>query len=227
MLGAPVFIPRAARNCRLVAVTVRRQQRACGRPGRATELRLNGLAQVLQNMKSIGDLPGLRRAFPRALGERAAAIAADDLDLRMPLEPVRRRARGTIRQKVDYLPPLQVDDDGPISGALAPRPIIDAHDPNIHCGAARLRLSFETAQDSVVAGRHADALHQPFTRAAADAMAEKINEFGRPSGAARSRGRNLGQLLDEGFTLARSVSTLPTLETKLHLHSRTLRRQIL
>jgi len=62
MLGAPVFIPRAARNCRLVAVTVRRQQRACGRPGHATELRLNGLAQVLQNMKTIGDLPGLRRA---------------------------------------------------------------------------------------------------------------------------------------------------------------------
>ena len=73
MLGAAVLISRAARNCRLVAVTVRRQQRARGRPGRATELRLNGLAQVLRNMKTIGDLPGLRRAFPRALGERAAS----------------------------------------------------------------------------------------------------------------------------------------------------------
>ncbi len=97
----------------------------------------------------------------------------------------------------------------------------------IRRGAARLRPSFETARDCVVAGRHADALHQPFTRAAADAMAEKISEFARPSGAARSRGRDLGQLLEEGFTLARSVSTPPTLETKLHRHSRALRRQIL
>jgi hypothetical protein len=61
----------------------------------------------------------------------------------------------------------------------------------IRRGAARLRPSFETARDCVVAGRHADALHQPFTRAAADAMAEKISEFARPSGAARSRGRDL------------------------------------
>ncbi len=100
--------------------------------------------------------------------------------------------------------------------------------PRLHpAGTNGGRPSFETAQDCVVAGRHADALHQPFTWAAADAMAEKINEFGRPSGAARSRGCNLGQLLDEGFTLARSVATLPTLETKLHRHSRTLRRQIL
>ena len=227
MLGASVFIPRAARNCRLVAVTVRRQQRTCGRPGRATELRLNGLAQVLQNMKTIGDLPGLRRAFPRALGERAAAIAADDLDVRMPLEPVRRHARGTIRQKVDYLPLFQVRDDGPVSGALAPRPIIDAHHSNIRFSAARLRPLFETPQDRVVAGRHADALHQPFPRATADAMAKYINEVRRASGTARPRGRNLGQLVDEGFTVASSVSTLPALETKLHGHSRAVSRQIL
>lgn len=227
MFGATVFIPRAARNCRLVAVTVRRQQRTCGGPGRATELRLNGLAQVLQNMKTIGDLQRLRRASSRALGERTAAIAADDLDARLPLEPVRDHARGTIRQKVDYLPLFQVHDDGSISGAFAPRPIIDAHHSNIRFGAARLRPPLETPQDCVIAGRHADAPHQPFPRATVGAMAKYMNEVGRASGVACPRGRNLGQLVDEGLTLASPVSTLPALETKLHRHTRAVRRRIL
>ena len=137
MLGAAVFIPRAAEITASLVVDVRWQQGASGGPGRAAELRLNGLAQVLQNMEAVGDLTRLRRAFMRALGKRTAAIAADDLDVRMPLEPVRCRARGTIRQKVDHLPPLQVHDDGPISGALAPRPIIDAHHPNVFVSARR------------------------------------------------------------------------------------------
>jgi len=76
-------------------------------------------------MKTVGDLPRLRRAFLRALGERTAAIAADDLDVGMSLEPVGRRARGTIRQKIDHLPSFQVHDDRPISGVLTPRPIIN------------------------------------------------------------------------------------------------------
>jgi hypothetical protein len=93
MLGAAVFIPWAARNHRLaLVVDVRWQQGASGGPGRAAELRLNGLAQVLQNMEAVGDLPRLRRAFTCALGERTAAIAADHLDVRMSLEPVRCRA---------------------------------------------------------------------------------------------------------------------------------------
>ena len=93
MLGAPMFIAWAARNHRLaLVVDVHWQQGASGGPGRAAELRLNGLAQVLQNMEAVGDLPRLRRAFTCPLGERTAAIAADHLDVRMSLEPVRCRA---------------------------------------------------------------------------------------------------------------------------------------
>ena len=59
------------------------------------------------------------------LGKQTAAIAADDLYVRMLLEPVRCRARRTIRQKVDHLTPLQVHHDGPISGAFAPGPVVE------------------------------------------------------------------------------------------------------
>lgn len=58
-------------------------------------------------------------------------------------------------------------------------------------------------------------------------MAEKINDFRRPSGAASPRTRDLGQLCRESLTLAGSVSTLPALETELHSCGGALRRQIL
>ena len=89
MLGAAVFISHAGN-----LFTFRRQQWTCGKPACAAELRLNGLAQILYDVKSVGDLPRLRRA----LGERTAAITADDLDARMALEPVRSHACGAFRK---------------------------------------------------------------------------------------------------------------------------------
>src|SRR5208283_4893654 len=106
---------------------------------------------ILQKMEAVGDLTRLRRAFTAALGERSAAIAADDLDFRMPLEPGRSRTSRTIRQKVDHLTPLQVHDDGPISGAFAPGPVVDTRHSNASSGGVRFCLPFEAAHDCIVA----------------------------------------------------------------------------
>ena len=54
-----------------------------------------------------------------------------------------------------------------------------------------------------------------------------MNEFRRPTGAARQRRGNLGQLLGECLPLTRFGATLPALEAKLHGHARALRRQVL
>jgi hypothetical protein len=51
----------------------------------AAKLSLNGLAEVLQQMKTIGDLPRLRRAVTRGLSIEASTIAADHLHLRVTL----------------------------------------------------------------------------------------------------------------------------------------------
>jgi hypothetical protein len=158
--------------------------------------------------------------------ERTAAIAADDLHARMLFEPVRSHAFAAFRKKIEHRPSLQVYDDGPVSGALAPRSIINAHDSRLSLGAARLHPSLETAQDRVVAHRHANALDQTLTWTPAHAVAEKINDFRRPSGAARVRTRDLGQLCCESLTLTGSVSTLPALETELHSCGGAWRRQI-
>ena len=87
VLGAAVLISHAGN-----LFTFRRQQWTCGKPCYTAELRLNCLAQILHDMKTVGDLPGLRRAFLRALGERTAAIAADDLNARMLPEPISSHA---------------------------------------------------------------------------------------------------------------------------------------
>jgi len=40
-------------------------------------------------MKAVGDLAGLRSALPDPLGVKSAAVAAHDLDLWPPREPIR------------------------------------------------------------------------------------------------------------------------------------------
>jgi hypothetical protein len=48
---------------------VRRQQWTCGKPCYTAELRLNSLPQILQDVKTVGDLPRMRRALVAALGK--------------------------------------------------------------------------------------------------------------------------------------------------------------
>src|SRR5208283_3387746 len=89
---------------------------------KATKLSLNGLAEVLQQMKPIGDLPRLRRALTRGLRIEASAVAADHLHFRMLLEPVGRGRRRTIPQQVHYLTALEVHDDRAVVGVRLPLP---------------------------------------------------------------------------------------------------------
>jgi hypothetical protein len=49
------------------------------------KLPLDGLAEVLQKMKAIGDLPRLRRALTRSFRVEASKVAPDHLHFRMIL----------------------------------------------------------------------------------------------------------------------------------------------
>ncbi len=64
MLSATVLVSHAGK-----LLAVRRQQWTCGKPCCTAELRLNGLAEVLQDIKTVGDLPCLRRVLVAALGK--------------------------------------------------------------------------------------------------------------------------------------------------------------
>ena len=65
---------------------IRRRRLSGGRRGSA-QLLFDSLAEVLDQMKAVSDLPRLRRPLAGSLSIEAAAIPADDLDFRMLAQP--------------------------------------------------------------------------------------------------------------------------------------------
>jgi hypothetical protein len=77
--------------------------------GRSTiELLFDGLAQVLDEMKSIRALAGLRRALVGGPSIEAASVSGHDLDLRMIPEPVSRGAGRSDLKHINDLTPFEV-----------------------------------------------------------------------------------------------------------------------
>ncbi len=64
MLSAAVLVSHAGN-----LFAFRRQQWTCGKPCSTAQLRLNSLPQILQDVKTVGDLPRMRRALVAALGK--------------------------------------------------------------------------------------------------------------------------------------------------------------
>jgi hypothetical protein len=116
-----------------------RRRRLPGRPRSPAQLLLDRLAQVLQQMEAVGDLPGLWRALTRAFSIEPSAVPANDLNLGMPPEPFGGGGRRTIRQHIDHLSSLQVHNDCPVVAALSPAPVINAGHPD-RSGFTPLRL---------------------------------------------------------------------------------------
>ena len=80
-------------------------------------------------MELVSDLLRLRRTLACALRIKTAAIAADEFDLRVLTEPFGCSGSCAILQHIDNLAPLQVDNNGPVSPALSPAPVVDACRP--------------------------------------------------------------------------------------------------
>ena len=128
--------------------------------GGSAQLLFNSLAEVLEQMKTVGDLPRLRRSPAGPLGIEAAAIPADDLDFRMLAQPTSGRLRRTVRQNVDNLAPLQINHDCAIAAPLSPAPVVDADNPHCRALAAIGRVALEVSQNGIVALWKSQACHQ-------------------------------------------------------------------
>ena len=178
-------------------------------------------------MESVSDLPRLRRALSCALRIKTAAIAADDFDLRVLTEPFGCSGGCAILQHIDNLAPLQVDNNGPVSATLSPAPVVDACHPYSRLRTETGDLALQVPQDGVVADWHSETLHQPLSRPAARAVANKVNKFSDSLGPTSVRTNNLRQLIRKRPTLTLSVQTSPTARLHLHHHGGALRRQVL
>ena len=192
----------------------------------AAKLTLDGFAEVLQQMKAIGDLLRLRRALTRGLGIEASAVAADHLHVGMVLEPVGGGPSRTIRQHVHHHTTLQVHNDRAVIRALPPRPVVNTSDMDRAIAGRIAGLLLQAGQDRRVADRHPEPSQQPLRRPPACAMAKQLDDFRQVGGPARERRRETRQALGEDALIASLIAAPPSPQTSIDNDRRALGGQI-
>jgi hypothetical protein len=83
--------------------------------------------EVLKQMEAVRHLLRLRCSFGGAFGIQAVAVAHHVFDVWVISHPGFYARCGSIRQNVDHLPTLEIDDDRSKIGPLPAAPFIDAN----------------------------------------------------------------------------------------------------
>jgi hypothetical protein len=116
---------------------------------------LKGLGEVAEKMKTIRHLQCIWGTFPRTFSVSSGAVAADDFNSGMSLEPFLQTLRLSIREKIDRLVVFQVHQDRSVALPLFPRPVI--HPEDLDLGAANgARTPLQHPQNRVRAGVEAE-----------------------------------------------------------------------
>ena len=160
----------------------------------------DGLANVLQQMPSIGDLLRLRRGLGGRLRVGRRTIAADQFDAGMGREPDLDSRGVAVGEKVDDFARLEVDDDGAVALPLAPGPVVDADESR---GLRRSSLrSFDATKQGIGTDRHGELLRHPGTGLTAEGRADGKVGPGESRGRACISCGETMERLDEDSTRA-------------------------
>ena len=126
---------------------------------------LQGLAQILHQVEPIDDLDRLRRPLPNPLGIETTAIAADDLDARVRLQPLRDRGGRALREQIQHVMALEITDNGPEPSASPPGPFVEPDHP----GGRKERegRTMDQTHDRPITPRYAQGAREPRARTAA------------------------------------------------------------
>ena len=169
---------------------------------------LDAFAQVLQQMKAISDLSSLRRSLPNALCVKTAAVAADDLDFRMLLDPIRSLLGGAGFEHVCNDPTFKIDNNRSVIKTFAPAPIINRDRAQRSAVATFRCMTFELPQNRIVADGHRQSRQQLLACPATSGVAEQPHEVGNALRFS-CKGKSRGQSFDESLSCATLVHASP------------------
>jgi hypothetical protein len=192
----------------------------------AAELPFHGFPEVPQQVEAIRNLSRMRRPLARGVRIKTSPVAADNLDVRMPLEPVSRGSGRAIRQQVHHLTTLQIHDDRPEIRAFPPSPFIDARYSDHRTVGLRSNAFLYAPQDCGVAHRHAEPGHQSLGWLTSRAAAEPSDNPGQPGGPACNRGSQPRMPLGEDPAIAPIVPASPARQPRLYGNHRPLSGEI-
>ena len=138
------------------------------------------IAGVAQQMPPVRDLDGLRRPLAGPVGVGAGAIAHDDRDGRMVLEPGGQGFALAVGQQIEAAPALEINQDRAVVAAPAPRPVVDPE----HTRFWRRRQAglADAAQQGRAADRHAGPGGQPRARLGARGQGDGMVSRAQPVG---------------------------------------------
>jgi hypothetical protein len=116
-------------------------------------------------VEPIDDLHRLWGPVPNPLGIKLTPIAADDLDTRVRLQPLRDRGRRAHREQINDLMALEITHDGPKASAAPPGPFVEPYDP---WGRKRGKgCAMDETHNCPVTPREAQRMREPHTGTAA------------------------------------------------------------
>lgn len=154
-----------------------------------------GIGQIVQEMPPVRDLNGGGRTLADAISVGASTITSDNLDARMSFQPCGNGVSLAVGQQVDRTIALKIDQNGAVTLAAAPRPVVDADDAR--CWDRRHRLRPDQTQQRVAADRHGEPGGQPGAGIPARTQGDGALRLGKPAGAPDPRRRNGGQAFGE------------------------------
>jgi hypothetical protein len=126
---------------------------------------LQGIAQVRHQVEPIDDLDRLGRPLPNPLSIEATAIAADDLDTGVRLQPLCDRGGRAHREPIKHVMVLEITHEGPKAPASPPGPVVAPYDS---WGRKRWQgCAMDETHNRPVTPREAQLMREPHTGTAA------------------------------------------------------------
>ena len=142
-------------------------------------------AKILQQMETISGLLRVGCAASDASRVEATPIAADKLNLRPLLDPVRRRLNAAGFQHVHHLAALEIHDDGSVGRPFTPAPVVDRNHAQSFALTAPPGMALQAPENRSVAGLHAKLGQQSFADQTAPRRGQIVGRSRAPAASSR------------------------------------------